>query len=328
MPDIVTLTPNPAVDLGTSTFRVEPTTKLRCRAFTMEAGGGGINVARVVQRFGLRAAGIFTAGGVNGARLKELVKRDPFEEWSVHVRGETRESISVTDEATGAQYRFVLPGPTITPDEERAMLDALLALRPAPRYVVVSGSLPQGTSYGFMQSVAATAANAGASLVVDGPADVLRQCRGAYLVKPNLSEMEGAAGGSLPTHAARVEAARAWIENGMAKNVLISLGPDGALLVTEDDAIAFRSPSVRLVSAIGAGDSMVGGLVAALVAGQTLGQAVAQGVAAGAAALLTPGTELCRAEDVWRLLGGVTASGWTQTCPTSDMQAVVEARPA
>lgn len=306
MPDILTLTPNPAVDLSTSTPRVVPTDKLRCTLPSVDAGGGGINVARVVSRLGGEAVAAFAVGGSNGAQLRALVEAEGIAVLPVEIAEETRQSLSVTEEATGAQYRFVLPGPSLTPGEEAALARLPDTLDPAPRWLVLSGSLPRGISESFVPEVAAAARRIGARLVVDGPAGLIGRCDGAFVVKPNLAALEALAGQALPSPADQVAAARALIAEGRSEAVLVSLGADGALLVTWDEAWALGSPAVPLRSAVGAGDSMVGALVLALSRGLSLPEAAAEGAAAGAATIMTPDTELCHPEDVRRLRAEVT----------------------
>lgn len=304
MATIATLTMNPALDIATGVARVVPTAKLRCDAPHHNAGGGGINVARVARRFGAEVIALFTAGGASGARLAILAGEEGLAVQTVPIAQETRQSFTVTDKTNGEQYRFVLPGPTVDDAEEAAALAAVDALE-APAFLVHSGSLPPGTSARFMARLAATAARIGARLVVDGPAAVLEQCSGAFLVKPNLVELEMLAGRPLPQRAEQAAFAREVIAAGTAQHVVLSLGEDGSLLVSADRVLHYSTPPVTLVSAVGAGDSMVGALLAALARGVDLDDAVAEGTAAGAAALLTPDTELSRPQDARRLLAQV-----------------------
>ncbi|MBJ3778010.1 1-phosphofructokinase family hexose kinase [Acuticoccus mangrovi] len=303
---IASITMNPAVDVSTTAPGIAPTVKIRCSEPHVQAGGGGINVARVATRFGAEALALFTAGGPNGDHLSKLLKDEGVPIEPIPIAADTRESLTVTEATSGDQYRFVFPGPTISPEEEKRVLAAVDALA-APPFLVVSGSLPSGLSAGFLATLAERAAATGAKLVVDGPAPVVKASRGAFLVKPNITELEDIVGAPLPDDGARVGAARRLIEQGISTIVLISLGSDGALLVSDDAARLYTSPPVDLVSAVGAGDSMVGGLLVGLAHGASLEDAVAMGVAAGAAAILTPDTELCRPEDARRLLADVTS---------------------
>src|SRR5690242_3250418 len=116
-PSIVTLTMNPAVDLCTNVERLISGHKLRCDAVRHDAGGGGINVARVVRRLGGDPTAVFPAGGPMGQLLCALVDREAVRRECINVGGDTREDITVDERATGAQYRFVLPGPRLSPTE-------------------------------------------------------------------------------------------------------------------------------------------------------------------------------------------------------------------
>lgn len=303
---ILTVTTNPALDVSTDTAAVVPTAKLRCAEPRVQAGGGGINVARVLSRFGIEAVAVFASGGLTGERLTAALAAEGQAARPVPIAGETRESFTVTDRTTHDQYRFVLPGPTLSAAEARRLLDAVADAPGALSYVVHSGSLPPGLDAAFLAALARVVADRGARLLVDGPGEVLTGCRGAYLVKPNLVELETYVGRRLEGRAAIVAAARELIAAGIAETALVSLGADGALLVTAGDATFFRAPEVELVSAIGAGDSMVAGLLAGLFRGDSLVEAAALGTAAGAAAILTPDTELSQIEDVNRLRPEVT----------------------
>lgn len=305
---IACLTLNPALDVATTTEKVAPTRKLRCAVPKHDPGGGGVNVARVVHELGGEALAIFPAGGATGQRLIELVDGIGLPRRVVPIAGMTRVSFTVDEETSGLQYRFVMPGPELSPDEQERCLRALGDLQPAPRFVVASGSLPPGVAPDFYVRVCAMAQEMGAKMILDtsGPA-LRRRCPGLYLMKPNLRELESLAGAPLPGPAEQLAAARRIVESGAAQVVVVSLGADGALWASADDSERLPGISVEARSAVGAGDSMVAAIVTALARGQDLRAAVRYGMAAGAAALLTPGTELCRREDVERLFASYAA---------------------
>src|SRR3974390_728199 len=140
MAEIVTLTPNPAIDLSTSIDRVVPTSKLRCTALRRDPGGGGINVARVIKRLGGDVEAIFPIGGLSGQLLRRLVVDESIACRVIEVEAETREDLSVTEQSTGKQYRFLLPGIALREAEWRGCLDALAVSNTSPKFVVASGS--------------------------------------------------------------------------------------------------------------------------------------------------------------------------------------------
>ena len=310
MRDIVTVTMNPAIDVATSVDRVEPTRKLRCKAVQRDPGGGGINVARVVRRLGGEVVAIYPAGGSIGRLLTRLVDAQEIESLAIEVAEETREDFTAFDESTGDQYRFVLPGPKLSEAEWRKCLDALTSLRHKPRFVVGSGSLPPGVPDDFYGQLARCGSSIGAKTLLDTSGAALREAlKGeAFLIKPNLGELRALSQMSLDDERARVSACRHIIASGGAEIVALSLGHEGALLVTRDGA--WRAPAlpIKTVSAVGAGDSFLGAMVWSLSSGNDLVEAFRCGVAAGSAALLTPGTELSYADDIRRLLPEVAVT--------------------
>jgi 6-phosphofructokinase 2 len=310
MAAIVTVTVNPALDVSTATDKVADTHKLRCAAAQFHPGGGGINVARVLHRLGSDCLALYAAGGVTGERLGQLLDAEQVPRHCLPIAGETRESFSVHEQSSGLDYRFVLPGPTLSEREAQALLDFVDALPESPRYLVASGSLPPGVPDDFYARLAQRASAHGSRFVLDssGPPLAAALAAGVHLVKPSLRELRELTGLPLATEAARLAAARAIIHAGQAQIVALSLGEDGALLVTAERALTASSVRIDVASTIGAGDSFVGGLVWALAREADLEQAFRYGMAAGAAALLTAGTALCQPADVERLVGQVVVA--------------------
>ncbi|MEQ1863951.1 MAG: 1-phosphofructokinase family hexose kinase [Micropepsaceae bacterium] len=306
--DIATVTMNPAVDVSTSVDRVVPIHKLRCSSLLRDPGGGGINVARVVRRLGGGVAAVYTAGGSMGQLLRQLVEREGIDSRAVQIAEETREDFAVREDASGQQFRFVLPGPQVSPHEWAQCLDTLASLRPFPSYLVASGSLAPGIPEDFYARIARLAKGHHAKLVVDTSGSSLRAAlkEGVYLVKPNRRELAELVGRMLDQEAAWAAACREIVEGQQAAVVALTLGDQGAMLVTHEGTWRAPGLAVEAVSAVGAGDSFLGGMVWSLAAGHAVEEAFRYGVAAGTAAVLRSGTELCRREDVVRLLGEVT----------------------
>jgi 6-phosphofructokinase 2 len=300
MTAIITLTPNPAIDVSTYVDIVAPTRKLRCSSQQRDPGGGGINVARVVKRLGDDVTAVYLSGGTTGELLRQLVEREGIRSHVLAFRGETREDFTVSETSTGNQFRFVLPGPTIAEKEWPALLDTLSVIRPAPTYIVASGSLPPGIPDDFYARAARIARTIGAKFVLDtsGPALHAALVESIYLIKPNLRELTELAGRTLSDQLAWIEASRILIADGHVEIVALTLGHRGALLVTNENAWRARALSIKPVSAVGAGDSFLGGMMFRLATGATLEDAFRTAVAAGSAALLNPGTGLCRPEEV------------------------------
>ena len=303
MADIVTLTPNPAIDLSTSVEQIVAVRKLRCTAPRRDPGGGGVNVARVVKRFGGSVEAILPVGGFTGQLLRRLIDDEGIPHRVVEVEVETREDFSVSERSTAQQYRFVLPGLALRETEWRACLDALAATSPAPKFVVGSGSLPPGVPNDFYARAAEIAHGLGAKFMLDtsGAPLVAALEHGVCLIKPNLRELRELAGAELADEQEWVATARRYIDGGKVEIVALSLGHLGALLVTREQALRAYPLPITPVSAVGAGDSFLGAFVFGLSRGNSLADAFQLATAAGAAALIHVGTELSRPEDVYRL---------------------------
>ena len=304
MPDIVTLTINPAVDIFVNVDHVEPTLKLRCSAPKRDPGGGGINVARVVHRLGGDVVAIYPIGGVIGKLLQRLLEREGIDSIVTPSHVETRENFTAYETDSGEQFRFVLPGSALHRAEWEACLERLVSLPEKPKFVVASGSVPPGVPDDFFARVVREAKRQGAQTVVDtsGAPLAAALAEGVTLIKPNLDELGELTGTTLDSDDARVAACRSLIVSGRAQAVALTLGDKGALLVTAKRAWKAKPLAIEVVSAVGAGDSFLGGMVAALAEGQPIEDAFRAGVAAGSAAVMSPGTELCSEFDVKRLL--------------------------
>lgn len=311
MRDTITITMNASLDKSSSIDYVRPEDKLRCAMPDYDPGGGGINVARVVNRLGGQAAAYYTCGGPMGSMLEMMLEKEGIEQYPVKIEGLTRESLTIIEKNTGQQYRFGFPGPELKEAEWRAFLDILSKLDPMPEYVVASGSLPPGVPDDFYGQVAHIARERGARCIVDTYGQPLCEAaeEGVYMLKPNIRELGQIIGRQIESDREIRIAAKALIQEGDNEIVLVSLGAGGAMLVTHDEHYHLHSPTVPIRSKIGAGDSMVGGVVHGLAQGMSVLDAVRLGVAAGAAAVMTEGTDLCHREDVERLFKQVEETG-------------------
>ena len=303
MPPILTLTMNPALDIATATERIVPGHKLRCSAPRYDAGGGGINVARAIHALGGEAIAVMPLGGASGEMIRHLLDAEGVAYRPIAVAGITRESLAIEERVSGGQYRFILPGPALSPHDQGRCLDELSALLPQAAAIVASGSLPPGVPQDFYARVAELAVGAGKRFFIDTSGAALKAAgSGVYLMKPSLSELAELTGRTrLETTEEQAQAAREAVAAGRAEIVVLSLGAEGALLVTAEMSERFPAIAVDGKTTVGAGDSMLAGIVLMMCRGAGLRDAVRYGIAAGAAAMLGSGTALCRREDVQRL---------------------------
>ncbi len=304
MAHVLTITMNPAIDVSTSVERIQPTRKLRCAPARRDPGGGGINVARVANRLGSDATALYPAGGSCGQTLRKLIEQESIRSIAIPIAEETREDFTVVETSTGLEYRFVSNGPQLGETEWRNCLAAAAAFRDPVDFVVASGSLPLGVPDDFYAWIAKIARGWSAPFALDTSGASLRAAldHGVDLLKPSLGELRELTGQPLADPTSCLAACESLVAAGKCGTVALTLGSQGALLVTSAGAWRAWPLPINAVSTVGAGDSFLAAMVCALASGRPPQEAFRHGVAAGSAALLSPGTQLCRATDVRELL--------------------------
>ena len=302
MSSIVTITFSPCIDKSTSITSLVPEKKLHCSTPKLEPGGGGINIARAIKKLGGEAIAIFPSGGYTGKYFNHLLEKENIPSVIIETNNETRENIIVFDESSANQYRFGMPGTSLNDNEWKQCLKAVEEIYDI-EFIIASGSLPPGVPSNIYAQLARIAKNKNAKFVVDTSGEALQQAveEGVYLLKPNLGELCSLTGkASLQTREVK-DIARAIIEKEKCEVMMVSMGADGAMLVTKDMAEIITAPTVIRKSTVGAGDSMLAGIVFYLSKGKDIFEAAQYGVACGTAATLNAGTELCKKEDADKL---------------------------
>ncbi len=306
MSDILTITLNPALDRSTSTDHVVPEEKLRCETPKTEAGGGGINVARAIGAMGGVARAFVAISGFQGQRYLERLRTEPVIPEVFHTHGETRQSFAVIDRSTGAQYRFVTPGPTWTPQQSEDVITAIHRCTPQKGYVVLSGSQPPGVPLDFPSKLAARMKDHSAHMILDTSGGPLKALLKTGAVRQHVLRLDGAesedlAGRKFANMHEVADFAQELIARDVAEAVVLAMGSEGSILVQNGNRWRAKSPPVKPVSKVGAGDSFVGVFTWSLSQGAAWEEALRMGVAAAASAVTTEGTELCRKEQVLEL---------------------------
>jgi 6-phosphofructokinase 2 len=303
---ILTITLNPCIDKSSLVEKLEPESKLRCTEIVNEPGGGGINVSKALKKLGAGSTALFPAGGHNGAMLCSLLDKEGIPFHAFDTKTETRENWVMLEKYSNDQYRFTFPGREVSETAIKTLVDQIRNF--SPQYVVASGSLPTGLPEYFYGLIVKNAAAVGAKCIVDtsGPALQALKGKGAYLIKPNLSELRKMLRAPIVGPKEIDDAAQQAIADGYAEMVAVSMGPLGAWLVTKDEKHFAPAPKVEKKSTVGAGDSMVAGITYMLQQQRSLKEAIAFGVACGSAATLNEGTKLFNKEDAERLFQGIT----------------------
>lgn len=288
-----TLTLNPSIDVSSDADRVEPERKVRTCNERIDPGGGGINVARVLHRFGTNVEAVYLAGGATGPAFDGLLERSGLARRCVPITDDTRTSLTIHERLTGREYRFVPEGPSIAPAE----LDTCRAAIAAAEcdYFVASGSLPPGVPDDFYATVGALVGEQGARFILDTSGAELAAALaagGIFLLKASKEEL-------VPDEAIEI------VRSGEAEHVALTCGRGGALLINAQGIFALPSLATDPVSTVGAGDSFLAGMTQGLATGLAPVEAFRIAVACGAAATLSAGTDLAYPEDVERLLPSV-----------------------
>lgn len=302
MKKIITLTLNPALDKTISVEQLVPEKKLRSSFAQVEPGGGGINVSRAMHKLGGSSEAVYLSGGYTGKHFEELLIKEGVVSVALPIKGDTRENFVVVDESANKQYRFGMEGPETTETEWQQALQYISA-QPEIAYIVASGSLPPGVPSNVFAQLAVIAKQKNARLIVDTSGAALKDAvdEGLFLIKPNLEELSSLSGKEKLAKDEILAAARSIIQSGGCEVMVVSMGKDGAMLITKDIQLEVKPPNVTVHSTVGAGDSMVGGMLMALSKEWSLEDVLYYGIAAGTAATMNHGTELCKKQDTERL---------------------------
>lgn len=300
---------NPAMDIYMVVDKLEADKKLRGHSPRTEPGGGGINVSRAIAKLGGQSTAIFTHGGYIGDGYSLMLANENFEQLPVWVKNNTRQNFIVREESSGCLYRFGTPGSPLEETECHSILEKIRGLKDA-EFFVASGSLPPGAPDDFYVEVAHTVRENGLKLVLDTSGKPLAEIlkASAYLIKPNKDELEALTGRKAENEAGQRDALKHLMNEHDVENIVLSLGAKGAFLATKGEIHHFQAPRVEQKSSVGAGDSMVAGIVHSLAAGNNLDDAVLFGIACGSAAIMTPGTELLRKAEAEKLFNEMQAS--------------------
>lgn len=300
---ILTITLNPAVDKSSSVQNIIPEKKLRCSFPKYEPGGGGINVSRALKRLGIASDIFFISGGKTGGLLEALLKAEQLNIFPFHVTTETRENFIVLDISINKQYRFGFPGEQLTQAEEKEILSSLPMVNHLPDFVVISGSLPTETNPDFIRKLINMYKTKGSKIIIDTSGEALQTAveEGVFLLKPNIGELAFLVGKEKLEDTDIDQAAQLIISQGKAEVVVVSLGALGAVLFSASEKIRIEAPPVDVKSTVGAGDSMVAGMISVLAKGGDYKDVLSMGIACGSATTMTEGTGLFTRENAKHL---------------------------
>jgi len=302
---IYTLTLNPAVDRELTVLEVKFDSVLRASQSRVDFGGKGFNVSRLLKNMGVASTAVGFLGGLAGEFLQDGLRNLGIGTDFVLITGETRTNVSVVTQSHDHYIKVNEKGPLVDAAKQQELLDKIDSLAKRGEWWVLAGSMPPGVADDFYARVVNVLNKHGAQAVLDTTGAALRLgcIEKTYLVKPNAEEAQALTG--LPVDNTTEIAAAAELRRMGAQNVVISMGKAGALLQTAEGTWLTHSPKIQEKNPIGAGDSMVGGLVWALSQGIPLREALGWGVASGAATASLSGTEVGTRPLIEELFGQV-----------------------
>lgn len=300
---IYTLTLNPAYDVHASAASFSAGSENLATVTSREAGGKGVNISRALCAGGIPNTAIIVLGRDNGAEFKQGVKNAGVSALYLERPGRIRENLTLHCDGQ-PETRISFSGFSVEAD----MLQEVLELMSVDEstYVTFTGRVSAGIPKASVISFLQTLKNRGAKLVLDSksltPEDIF--AIKPWLIKPNQEEIAEYTGCSVQTLAEAAQSAKVFSDAGV-ENVMVSMGEQGAVLLTENKIYTAVPPRVQAVSTIGAGDSTIAGFIAAASTGEAPAQCLKTAVAYGTAACLTAGTLPPVPEDITRILEAI-----------------------
>ncbi|WP_018131821.1 1-phosphofructokinase [Effusibacillus pohliae] len=296
---VVTVTLNPALDKTVILPRLQIGGLNRVRQMRQDPGGKGINVAKVLNQFGVDVKATGLMAGAQGRWLVKQLEEQGISVDFLEVSGETRTNLKIYDEQTRITTEINDPGFTVHADDLHRFREKLADLLQHAAVLVVGGSLPPGAPDHIYRDYIEMANERGVRTVLDADGTPLRQgiLAKPFAVKPNLFELQQWMGRKLDSEAEIVAAGRELLQQGVSL-VAISMGGDGSLVMDADAAYRVFPFSITPQSTVGAGDSMVAALVYSLLTGKSLRETAIWGTAAGTVTASKFGTQVCTLEEV------------------------------
>ena len=306
---IYTVTLNPALDKTATVENLRLDSVNRISELRVDPGGKGINVSKVVRELGAKTVAIALLGGHTGTMLRNMLAELGIECKVLEVEGETRTNLKIKDPALKTNTDINEPGPEVTDEQLRGMLDGLVGEVGSGDIVVLSGSLPRGAAADTYKVWVAALKKTGAKVYLDADGDKLVRGIEAKpdLIKPNEIELGAMMGRTLDADEKIVEAARELIDGGLDR-VMVSMGGAGALYVARDVTIKANPVKVPVGSTVGAGDSVVAALAYAQDKGLGLEDTMRLTMATGAANVMQSGTQAAPRELVDSLIDKVVVT--------------------
>lgn len=312
MAKILTLTLNPALDLTVELSRLDAGQVNRSEEMHTHAAGKGVNVAQVLADLGHQVTVSGFLGEDNQQAFETLFAKRGFVDAFVRVPGETRSNIKVAEQ-DGRITDINGPGPVVDATAQQALLDRLQQIAPGHDAVVVAGSLPRGVTAQWLRELIESLNALGLKVALDSSGEALRAALQAspWLIKPNTEELADALGCEVVSPIAEAQAAARLHSQGI-EHVVISHGADGVNWFSVGSALHASPPKVSVASTVGAGDSLLAGMLHGLLSADTPEQTLRTATAIAAMAVTQIGFGINDAAQLAQLEQGVRVRPLTE----------------
>lgn len=289
---IYTVTLNPTLDVTYLLDEIRYGEPLKAERVIKTPGGKGINVSRALRAMGMDSVAMGLVGGHVGDEFLDRLQEEGLILQMVRIKNDTRSNVVVLGRRDRRELMIKAAGPQVEEAETARITRLLFGIATAPEVLVLSGSLPPCIHDDIYRSLIVEGKSRGSMVILDGsgPAFASGVEAAPHLIKPNLAELEELAGEPLSGQSQIIGFCR-YLNGKGVKIVVVSMGADGALLVTSDTVLKGTVPRLQ-ADTVGAGDSMVAGLVAGLAESLELERTFEKGLAFSVAAVMNEGPGL------------------------------------
>ena len=303
---VITVTMNPSLDKTILLYKFIPNGLNRVKSASLESGGKGINVGRVLKNFGVDVTVTGLIAGRHGDSILEQLNAGGLDCDFLRIGGDTRINLKIVDESTNKVTEINEQGAYVQPEELNAFLEKFRTLSSQAEIVILSGSLPPGVPVDFYAQCTMIAKNNGAKVLLDADGLVLYEALKAlpYAVKPNLQELGTIFHQEFNNYRQVEEAAKKLHDTGI-EIVIASMGPDGAVYVNNHEIYKADSWDIPVKNTVGAGDAMVAALAYSILNENDLHEIARLTTAAGTITVSKDGTQFCTYEEVLESAGKV-----------------------
>lgn len=294
---ITTVTLNAAIDKAYTIKELKKGTVSRVLRCRNTPGGKGLNVARVIRALGEDVLATGFIGGYSGAYVKDMLDKQQIANDFFHTASESRVCINVLED-NGTSTEFLEPGEGVSPEEISAFMQKFEKIVEKSEVIAISGSVPQGMDSDIYAKLILMTKAKGKKVILDTSGDLLKEgIKGCpTMIKPNKDEIEALLGVSVRNRKDLIDNAKKLQGSGI-EQVVVSMGSEGALVVTEDEILQGKPPKITPVNTVGAGDSMVAAFSVGIVRGYGVKQSIRYAVSVSAANTLTMTTGAFKNED-------------------------------